>query len=231
MVGIELAPRDYNLDSLSPFQTIDIISLVPVHKFDIKNICPFTGHNISTKALDINERELGLDHPDTMKSYGDLAVFYYRLQHTELALKYLILPYQATDRRNFKSGQLVHCCNYSYIFNGLGFILYGRPSFCTKFSKVIKVIINLGSMNKVLHIDMNDYYGRESTSLNLIQARSTGNNRGNTNPGLSNVSESHIGPYMATFRGGDSPRRGCSAKVVRQRNGGGKAESLRRRRD
>ncbi|KAH9624549.1 hypothetical protein KSS87_017759, partial [Heliosperma pusillum] len=41
------------------------------------------------KALDINERELGLDHPDTMKSYGDLAVFYYRLQHTELALKYV----------------------------------------------------------------------------------------------------------------------------------------------
>uniref|UniRef100_A0A453FK92 CLU central domain-containing protein n=1 Tax=Aegilops tauschii subsp. strangulata TaxID=200361 RepID=A0A453FK92_AEGTS len=34
-------------------------------------------------------RELGLDHPDTMKSYGDLAVFYYRLQHTELALKYV----------------------------------------------------------------------------------------------------------------------------------------------
>lgn len=42
------------------------------------------------KALDINERELGLDHPDTMKSYGDLAVFYYRLQHTELALKYAL---------------------------------------------------------------------------------------------------------------------------------------------
>nr|GME07510.1 protein TSS [Ipomoea batatas] len=40
------------------------------------------------KALDINERELGLDHPDTMKSYGDLSVFYYRLQHIELALKY-----------------------------------------------------------------------------------------------------------------------------------------------
>ncbi|KAL7600455.1 hypothetical protein Lser_V15G21109 [Lactuca serriola] len=38
------------------------------------------------KALDINERELGLDHPDTMKSYGDLPVFYYKLQHTELAL-------------------------------------------------------------------------------------------------------------------------------------------------
>ncbi|GAY61682.1 hypothetical protein CUMW_211960 [Citrus unshiu] len=41
------------------------------------------------KALDINERELGLDHPDTMKSYGDLSVFYYRLQHIELALKYV----------------------------------------------------------------------------------------------------------------------------------------------
>ncbi|KAG5021479.1 hypothetical protein JHK85_017821 [Glycine max] len=32
---------------------------------------------------------LGLDHPDTMKSYGDLSVFYYRLQHIELALKYV----------------------------------------------------------------------------------------------------------------------------------------------
>ncbi|KAK9232314.1 hypothetical protein WN943_022560 [Citrus x changshan-huyou] len=41
------------------------------------------------KALDINERELSLDHPDTMKSYGDLSVFYYRLQHIELALKYV----------------------------------------------------------------------------------------------------------------------------------------------
>ncbi|TKY61259.1 TSS protein [Spatholobus suberectus] len=30
-----------------------------------------------------------MDHPDTMKSYGDLAVFYYRRQHTELALKYV----------------------------------------------------------------------------------------------------------------------------------------------
>ena len=30
------------------------------------------------KALVINERALGLDHPDTLKAYGDLAVFYYR---------------------------------------------------------------------------------------------------------------------------------------------------------
>uniref|UniRef100_A0A1J3IKT3 Clustered mitochondria protein n=1 Tax=Noccaea caerulescens TaxID=107243 RepID=A0A1J3IKT3_NOCCA len=41
------------------------------------------------KALDINERELGLDNPDTMKSYGDLSVFYYRLQYIELALTYV----------------------------------------------------------------------------------------------------------------------------------------------
>ncbi|KAK9675370.1 hypothetical protein RND81_11G003600 [Saponaria officinalis] len=40
------------------------------------------------KALDINERELGPDHPDTMKSYGDLSVFYYRPQQIELALKW-----------------------------------------------------------------------------------------------------------------------------------------------
>uniref|UniRef100_A0A0E0IPG3 Clu domain-containing protein n=1 Tax=Oryza nivara TaxID=4536 RepID=A0A0E0IPG3_ORYNI len=78
-VGIELAPRDFVMDSAFPFQKQDIISLVPVHKATI----------YQQKALDINERELGLDHPDTMKSYGDLAVFYYRLQHTELALKYV----------------------------------------------------------------------------------------------------------------------------------------------
>ncbi|KAK1285450.1 hypothetical protein QJS10_CPB20g01802 [Acorus calamus] len=114
LVGIELAPRDYNLDSSTPFHAADIISLVPVHKALAKLVAvcgPYhrmtagaysllavvlyhTGDfNQATiyqqKALDINERELGLDHPDTMKSYGDLAVFYYRLQHTELALKYV----------------------------------------------------------------------------------------------------------------------------------------------
>jgi hypothetical protein len=41
------------------------------------------------KALDINEWELGLDHLDIVKSYGDLVVFYYQLQHTELAVKYM----------------------------------------------------------------------------------------------------------------------------------------------
>ncbi|PQQ13650.1 protein TSS [Prunus yedoensis var. nudiflora] len=78
-VGLELVPRDYDMDTVSPFRKSDIVSMVPVYKATI----------YQQKALDINERELGLDHPDTMKSYGDLAVFYYRLQHTELALKYV----------------------------------------------------------------------------------------------------------------------------------------------
>ncbi|KAH8488815.1 hypothetical protein H0E87_024447 [Populus deltoides] len=78
-VGIELVPRDFDMDSPHPFRKSDVVSLVPLHKATI----------YQQKALDINERELGLDHPDTMKSYGDLAVFYYRLQHTELALKYV----------------------------------------------------------------------------------------------------------------------------------------------
>ncbi|KAL6538229.1 hypothetical protein OROGR_012217 [Orobanche gracilis] len=41
----------------------------------------------TNKRLWISMRELGLDHPDTMESYGDLLVLYYRLQHIELALK------------------------------------------------------------------------------------------------------------------------------------------------
>ncbi|KAJ9557849.1 hypothetical protein OSB04_012463 [Centaurea solstitialis] len=141
-VGLELVPRDYDMDSSSPFKKADIISMVPIYKHvacssadgrtllessktsldkgkledaalsKLVSVCgPYhrmtagaysllavvlyhTGDfNQATiyqqKALDINERELGLDHPDTMKSYGDLAVFYYRLQHTELALKYV----------------------------------------------------------------------------------------------------------------------------------------------
>ncbi|TQD80910.1 hypothetical protein C1H46_033537 [Malus baccata] len=113
-VGLELVPRDYDMDNASPFRKSDIVSMVPVYKALSKlvSVCgPYhrmtagaysllavvlyhTGDfNQATiyqqKALDINERELGLDHPDTMKSYGDLAVFYYRLQHTELALKYV----------------------------------------------------------------------------------------------------------------------------------------------
>ncbi|VFQ73363.1 unnamed protein product [Cuscuta campestris] len=147
-VGIELIPRDYDLESPNPFCEADVISLVPLCKHVVCSsadgrsllesskialdkgkledalkfgtkaltkmiaVCgPYhrtiasaysllavvlyhTGDfNQATvyqqKALDINERELGLDHPDTMKSYGDLSVFYYRLQHIELALKYV----------------------------------------------------------------------------------------------------------------------------------------------
>ncbi|XP_058113993.1 protein REDUCED CHLOROPLAST COVERAGE 2-like [Magnolia sinica] len=147
-VGLELVPRDYDMDTPSPFRKTDIISMIPVYKhvacssadgrtllessktsldkgkledavnYGTKALSKLVAvcgpHNRMTagaysllavvlyhtgdfnqatiyqqKALDINERELGLDHPDTMKSYGDLAVFYYRLQHTELALKYV----------------------------------------------------------------------------------------------------------------------------------------------
>lgn len=31
-VGIELVPKDYDMDSASPFQKSDIISMVPVYK-------------------------------------------------------------------------------------------------------------------------------------------------------------------------------------------------------
>ncbi|KOM27277.1 hypothetical protein LR48_Vigan406s008700 [Vigna angularis] len=113
-VGLELFPRDYDMESIKPFGKNDIISLVPVCKALAKMmvVCgPYHRNTASAysllavvlyhtgdfnqatiyqqKALDINERELGLDHPDTMKSYGDLSVFYYRLQHIELALKYV----------------------------------------------------------------------------------------------------------------------------------------------
>lgn len=147
-IGLELVPRDYDMESPKPFRKSDIISMIPMCKHvgcssadgrallessknaldkgkleDALNngtkaltkmiaVCgPY--HRITAsaysllavvlyhagdfnqatiyqqKALDINEKELGLDHPDTMKSYGDLSVFYYRLQHIELALKYV----------------------------------------------------------------------------------------------------------------------------------------------
>ncbi|THG02632.1 hypothetical protein TEA_020743 [Camellia sinensis var. sinensis] len=87
--------KDYDMDSATPFKKSDIISMVPVYKVQYidnslqNSHVEFLATIYQQKALDINEREFGLDHPDTMKSYGDLAVFYYRLQHTELALKYV----------------------------------------------------------------------------------------------------------------------------------------------
>eukprot|EP00850_Spirogloea_muscicola_P010356 SM000060S19688 [mRNA] locus=s60:651874:664049:+ [translate_table: standard] len=113
-MGIEVAAMDFDFGTLIPFRSIDIISMFPVFKALARLIAVCGPYHRMTagaysllavvlyhtgdfnqamiyqqKALDINERELGLDHPDTMKSYGDLAVFYYRLQHTELALKYV----------------------------------------------------------------------------------------------------------------------------------------------
>ncbi|VFR02371.1 unnamed protein product [Cuscuta campestris] len=41
------------------------------------------------KELIINERCLGLDHPDTAKSYGTMAIFYHGLNQTELALRHM----------------------------------------------------------------------------------------------------------------------------------------------
>ncbi|KAJ7951921.1 Tetratricopeptide repeat (TPR)-like superfamily protein [Quillaja saponaria] len=102
------------MESSNPFGKYDIISMVPVCKALARMMAVCGPYHRTTasaysllavvlyhtgdfnqatiyqqKALDINERELGLDHPDTMKSYGDLSVFYYRLQHIELALKYV----------------------------------------------------------------------------------------------------------------------------------------------
>ncbi|XP_020090308.1 clustered mitochondria protein [Ananas comosus] len=41
------------------------------------------------KELIINERCLGLDHPDTAHSYGNMALFYQGLNQTELALRHM----------------------------------------------------------------------------------------------------------------------------------------------
>ncbi|KAH9666943.1 tetratricopeptide repeat (TPR)-like superfamily protein [Citrus sinensis] len=141
-VGLELVPRDYDMDCTNPFTRDDIVSMVPVCKhvgctsadgrtllesskialdkgkledavnygtkalarviavcgpyhrttasaYSLLAVVLYHTGDFNQKALDINERELGLDHPDTMKSFGDLSVFYYRLQHIELALKYV----------------------------------------------------------------------------------------------------------------------------------------------
>ncbi|XP_078438775.1 tetratricopeptide repeat (TPR)-containing protein isoform X2 [Wolffia australiana] len=41
------------------------------------------------KELIINERCLGIDHPDTAHSYGNMALFYHGLNQTELALRHM----------------------------------------------------------------------------------------------------------------------------------------------
>ncbi|PKU63385.1 Clustered mitochondria protein [Dendrobium catenatum] len=73
------------------------------------------------KALDINEREIGLDHPETMKSYGDLSVFYYRLQHIELALKFLHLERTPPAVLKSRNRKLLSC------IPGILVLLFWRP--------------------------------------------------------------------------------------------------------
>ncbi|XP_077218792.1 uncharacterized protein LOC143852988 isoform X2 [Tasmannia lanceolata] len=52
--------------------------------------------------------------------------------------KYLILSNRAADRKHMRIGQ-PHChTNYTHIFDRVGIMLYGKPSFCTKFAKIIK---------------------------------------------------------------------------------------------
>lgn len=50
-----------------------------------------------------------------MKSYGDLAVFYYRLQHTELALKYMLSAFFQSQILKIvvvSNFDLLTCCYY-----------------------------------------------------------------------------------------------------------------------
>lgn len=37
-VGLELVPRDYDMDTSSPFRKSDIVSMVPVYKVNISTL-------------------------------------------------------------------------------------------------------------------------------------------------------------------------------------------------
>ncbi|MQL77624.1 hypothetical protein Taro_010033, partial [Colocasia esculenta] len=52
--------------------------------------------------------------------------------------KYLTLPNQISERKHFRIGQL-HVCNSDSIFDKVGVMLFGKISFCARFTKVIKV--------------------------------------------------------------------------------------------
>ncbi|XP_020579345.1 clustered mitochondria protein isoform X2 [Phalaenopsis equestris] len=147
-IGITIAARRYDLNSDSPFQTLDILNLLPVIKHSVplcleaKNLIEIGKARLSEgtlneaytlfseafsvlqqvtgpmhrevanccrylamvlyhagdmkgaitqqhKELIINERCLGLDHPDTAHSYGNMALFYHGLNQTQLALKHM----------------------------------------------------------------------------------------------------------------------------------------------
>ncbi|XP_047337970.1 clustered mitochondria protein-like isoform X2 [Impatiens glandulifera] len=147
-IGLTIAARKYDLDTVTPFQPSDILNLQPVVKHSIP-ICSEAKELIETgklqlsegmlgeaytifskaftilqqvtgpmhrevanccrylamvlyhagdmagaimqqhKELIINERCLGLDHPDTYHSYGNMALFYHGLNQNELALRHM----------------------------------------------------------------------------------------------------------------------------------------------
>lgn len=147
-VGVTVASRKYDLETVAPFQTSDILNLQPVVKHSIP-VCSEAKYLVETgkvqlaegmlseaytlfseaftilqqvtgpmhrevanccrylamvlyhagdmagaimqqhKELIINERCLGLDHPDTAHSYGNMALFYHGLNQTELALRHM----------------------------------------------------------------------------------------------------------------------------------------------
>ncbi|KAI0488854.1 hypothetical protein KFK09_028693 [Dendrobium nobile] len=147
-VGISIAARKYDLEAGSPFQTLDILNLLPVVKHsvplcleaknlieagkaklsegtlneaysffseafsvlqqvtgpmhrEVANCCRYLAMVLyhagdmkgaitqQHKELIINERCLGLDHPDTAHSYGNMALFYHGLNQTQLALRHM----------------------------------------------------------------------------------------------------------------------------------------------
>ncbi|KAK9748596.1 hypothetical protein RND81_02G069100 [Saponaria officinalis] len=147
-VGVSLAAHKYDLGTVSPFQTFDIMDLQPVVKHsvpvcsevkdlvdtgkvqlaegmlgeaytsfseafsilqqvtgpmhrEVANCCRYLAMVLyhagdmagaimqQHKELIINERCLGLDHPDTAHSYGNMALFYHGLNQTELALHHM----------------------------------------------------------------------------------------------------------------------------------------------
>ncbi|KAM1158105.1 hypothetical protein FF1_028638 [Malus domestica] len=147
-MGITIAARRYDLNSVAPFQMSDILNLQPVVKHsvpvcseakdlvetgkiqlaegmlseaytlfteafsilqqvtgpmhrEVANCCRYLAMVLyhagdmagaimqQHKELIINERCLGLDHPDTAHSYGNMALFYHGLNQTELALRHM----------------------------------------------------------------------------------------------------------------------------------------------
>lgn len=60
-MGIELVSRDFDMDSPSPFQKIDVVSLVPVHKvpnYDKKDGTSFFSFSLKWWSLFVSSFEL-----------------------------------------------------------------------------------------------------------------------------------------------------------------------------